>query len=436
MALTGLLCIAFTVFAANKYQLTKDNEQKLENLEKQLADLQDANMKLRYEIYGDPQKEVKGWTDLGLDAQLDYLRNLEAGESFVNCQTIQVVVDDDAKTSTVAFGVDPQYTMSSFRNGAVVYLFDSGEQYVAKEAADADSDSDASATADDSDEAVASAGSEYVFLGAFKVKGATSTQVNVDSIGFASDDELALLQSVKKSGNSLVAFVDRLPMDSPNDIAAFYAENSELFAAFDADLNAILSLGTADAEQLKDVETAADFENLFGADMRMPVAYQATLERQWSTRDAGNVMFARNTLALNDLNVVIANQLVAMGAKASKGFEDTLADAQAAVADFENWADFADAAKDRNKIPSYFEQLDDARAQLAKMQGYNELVKNLIAEAEENNKLCQEGIDAFIAENARLASEIARVQFAASEKLEKESSSRTAFDNVNTYVGI
>lgn len=429
MALTGLLCIAFTVFAANKYQLTKDNELKLEKAEQELAELLDSNMKLHYEIYGDPEKQISGWQDLGLDSQLEYLRDLLAGDSFLNCQTIQLSVDTDAKTSTVAFGVDPRYTTSSFRTGAVVYLFDSGEQFVEPVADDA--------TAVAADDAEPAAATQYAFLGSFKVVGTTAAQVNLESIGLASDAELGKLDAFKKSGNALVALVDRLPIDSPNDLAYFYSEQPELFGAFDAQLNEYLQLGTLDSEQIKTADTAEAYAALVsGEGLRAPVAYQAALEHSWSVRDAGNVMFARNTLALNDLNKVIANQLVAMGETASKGFEDTLADVQNSVADFQDFAAVLDAAKAAKKVPSYFEQLDDARVQLAKMEGYNDLVKGLIAEAEANNEACQAEIDAIIAENARLASEIARVQFAASEALEKENNSRTAYDTVNSYVGI
>ena len=49
------------------------------------------------------------------------------------------------------------------------------------------------------------------------------------------------------------------------------------------------------------------------------------------------------------------------------------------------------------------------------------LVEGLVAEAEQNNKDCQEAIDDLVAQNSKLASEIARVMFAVSEKLESRS---------------
>lgn len=445
MALTGLLCVAFTVLAANKYQLIKENNQKIEQTEKQLAETLDANMKLRYEIYGDPAKEVKGWQDLCLNDQLDYIRNLEAGEMFANCQAIDVKVDEESAASQVSFGVDPEYNMSSFRTGAVVYLFDSGTQYAAAASADGESDGESAAPAADADSsetAAAPVKAPYVFLGAFKVSGANASQVNLESIGFASAAELDKLENMKKSGNSFVACVDRLPIDNPSFIADLYAAQPDLFTAFDAEMNAFLQKRTVDVEKLEAAnsdDAAAAVKNidaLFASDLRAPVAYQLGLETQWTARNACNVLMARNNLALKDLNNVIADQLVSLGDKASEGFADALQGAQALVADFQGWDEVFAAAQSRKNVPSFFEQLDSTRANLEKMNGYNALVKSILDEAEENNKLCQEEIDAFIANNAELAAKIAQVQFLLAEKLEKESASRIANEEISSYAGI
>lgn len=439
MVLTGLLCVAFTVFAANKYQLIKDQNNKLAQLEKQISETVDANMKLRYEIYGDPAKTIESWRDMGLDAQLDYLRTLENGDIFVNCEPIEARIDEDAQTSAVAFGIDPQYQSSSFRKGAIVYLFDSGEQFVAKALESVDGELE---VADEEDsEVVATA---YSFLGAFRIKDSTPNQVNLESIGFASANELAAIADVRKSGRSFVACVDRLPIDSPADIAEFVAEEelSGLLTAFDADTSAFLSANTADVAALNDAFNAdpaqmvANIEALFNDELRAPIAFQAMIERQWNVRNAGNVLMERNSLALKALNGVIASQVVSMGDAASEGFEDGYQAVQDSVALIDGFDEFLATAKARNTIPSYFEQIDLARVNLNKMEGYNALVQGLIAEAQENNELCQEEIDAFIAENARLASEIARVQFAVAEKIEQENSTLIDYDESNSYAGI
>ena len=440
MVLTGLLCVAFTIFAANKYQLTKDNEQKLAKLQQEIADTLDANEKLRYEIYGDPAKTVESWSDCGLDGQLSYLRNLVNGEVFTNCEAIEARVDDTAMTSTVAFGVDPQYNMSSFRSGAIVYLFDSGSAFVKKAAPVGEGEETAVAEPSDESDASAGAAAPYVFLGAFKIKDSAASQVNLVSVGEASEAELAALQASSKSGNSFVAGVDRLPVDSPADLAKFAAETPELFSAFDADLTAFLSKNTADAAALgaalaeDGAASIANFEKLFGTDLRVPVAYQDKIERQWATRDAGNVLKASNLLALDELNYVVGDQAVSMGDKAIAGHEDAFDKIQAAFGEIEGWSEVFAAAQDRKKVESYAERIDEANAKLAKMNGYNKILEDIIAEAEQNNKDCQKAIDELIAKNAELASNIARAQYAAAEKFQNDSA--TASVGANSFVGI
>ena len=185
-----------------------------------------------------------------------------------------------------------------------------------------------------------------------------------------------------------------------------------------ADATAIAECLAAD-----DATTAANFEQLFAqnADARVPVAYQSRLERQWSTRNAQNVMVARNTLALADLDNVIAEQFVLMGDKPSEGLETDYEALLAATSGFEGFDAAYDAAKARKRVSSYFEQIDATRADLAKMNADVKLVEGLLAEAEQNNEDCQAAIDDVIAENSKLASEIARVMFAVSEKLESRS---------------
>ncbi len=437
MSLTTVICVVFAIFAANKYQLVKTETLKYEVSAKQLADLKDANQKLRYEIYGDPAKTVESWTDQGLDSQLSYLRTLTGGELFTNCQAIDVAVDNTEMTSTVAFGIDPKYTAASFRVGAIVYLFDSGSRFVA-ETAPTDS-ADASDAAEESEEVVAVA--PYAFLGAYKIAESTATQVKLESIGFASESELELISSVKTSGNSLVACVDRLPADSPADLAKFATEYPDLFNSFTPETQAVLARDAADASALSSAydsessdTTLDNLHALFGDELRAPVAYQSKIERQWSTRDAGNILMARNTLALNDLNKVVADQIVSMGDEASKGMEQGYQDVLASVKDFENWAEVYAAAKNNKKTDSYFEMIDSTTANLAKMDGYNKLIETLVAEADQNNVACQAEIDRLTAENSRLASEIARFQYAVYEKLQNSDKSETADSNV--FAGI
>ena len=56
MALVTIMCVVFGVFAANKYNLTKEQEGNVAKLEADLAKVQDEIQQLRYEIYGGPEK--------------------------------------------------------------------------------------------------------------------------------------------------------------------------------------------------------------------------------------------------------------------------------------------------------------------------------------------------------------------------------------------
>ena len=243
MILTGLLCAAYAVFAANVYQNNKDWRQKNDGLEAQIAQQLEDNVKLYNEVYGgDASVDVQSWKDCGLDGQLAYIRSLAAGDVFVNCEAAETKIDDTTGAAKVMFGVDPQYNMSSFRDGAVVYLFDSGVAFK-KATADATAgaeDSVAEAPAEpvaddadaDSESAAVAAAAPYVFLGAFKIVGSAAAQVNLETIGVFSEAELALLDATRKAGRSFVACVDRLPVDSPNDIADFVAEKPGVLAGY------------------------------------------------------------------------------------------------------------------------------------------------------------------------------------------------------------
>ena len=84
MALVAVVCIAFGALAANKYQLTKDNDTNIANLEKQIEDANAKIESLRREIYGGTSDNATDWRDYGLDEQLKYVRGLQRGAAFVN----------------------------------------------------------------------------------------------------------------------------------------------------------------------------------------------------------------------------------------------------------------------------------------------------------------------------------------------------------------
>ena len=414
MALIAIMCVVFGVFAANKYNLTKEQEGNVAKLEAELAKVRDDIQQLRYDIYGGPEKVAANWRELGLEGRLTYLRGLQNGEAFSNCQPVEARVDEEKGSSTIAFAVDPQDKTTAFRAGVVAFVFDSGAAVVQKaasdsssEGADASDSSDvASADATDADaEAVASA-NPYAFLGAFKVTGANDAQVNLESIGSSSVEELTALKDSARSGRSWVVYADRLPIDSPADLAYFESENPERAKALPAATASFVTRGLTFA----DVE-ALGSNGQIAADSRFPVDFQGALERGWFDRDEQSVINARNTMALETFTNIIADQYVAMGEEVKD--EDVLA--------FENWDDVYAAAVARKKVDSWQENIAKTKEALTRMEGYRDLVKKTLDAAEQGVADCRQAIDDLIVKNAETAAKIAAAQFLALEKVEAES---------------
>ena len=417
MALVAIMCVVFGVFAANKYNYTKEQETNVKKLEADLAKVQDEIQQLRYEIYGGPDKVAENWRELGLEGRLSYLRGLQNGEAFSNCQPVEARVDEENGTSTVAFSVDPQSKTTAFRTGVVAFVFDSGSAVVQK-AAPAEG-GDASESADvASDETVASA-NPYAFLGAFKVTGATDAQVKLESIGTSSADELTALKESARSGRSWVVYADRLPIDSPSDVAYFEREDSSRASALPAETATFVTRELT----LSDVEAIAAGDEL-AAESRYPVDFQGSLEQSWFVRDEQNVIKARRIVARDTFTRIIADQFVAMGEEVKD--EDVLA--------FENWDDVYAAAVARKKVDSWRENIAKTKESLAQMEGFRDLVKKTLDAAEQGVADCQHAIDELIVKNGELALKIATAQFAALRKIESDSKTVSNSEGVNSDI--
>ena len=423
MALIAIMCVVFGVFAANKYNLTKEQEGNVAKLEAELAKVRDDIQQLRYDIYGGPEKVAANWRELGLEGRLTYLRGLQNGEAFSNCQPVEARIDEEKGSSTIAFAVDPQSKTTAFRAGVVAFVFDSGAAVIKKAASDSSSDAadavDSSEVADSdaTDAEALAAASPYAFLGAFKVTGANDAQVNLESIGSSSADELTALKESARSGRSWVVYADRLPIDSPADLAYFESESPERVKALPAETASFVTRGLTFA----DVE-ALGSNGQIAADSRFPVDFQGALERGWFDRDEQNVINARNTMALETFTNIIADQYVAMGEEVKD--EDVLA--------FENWDDVYAAALARKKVDSWQENIAKTKEALTRMEGYRDLVKKTLDAAEQGVADCRQAIDELIVKNAETAAKIAAAQFLALEKVEAESKTVSNTEGVNS----
>jgi len=430
--LIAVLCVGFTVLAANKYSLSKKWDAKLkaqvETLEALQAEIDDSKIA----IDGDPlrkakndEKKAETWADLGLRAQLDRVRSLLRGDAFVNCQPLEakeIEIRKDPFTQAPILGVELEFAipashtlaafdnegnaLSSFRANAIAYVFDSGKEYYA-DSDDVDVDDEQTAEED------AQPGR---YLGAFQFVGASATQATLVSLDNLTEQELAAIQESKNSGHSWIVCVDRLPMDAPADVLGLIQANADKAKdAENSDAGDEALTQLAQNEAVKSIfETANLAAQVFpelaqAADPTTAVDYQYLLARQFAARDAENFRKVRNEIALADLSKVVVNQRVAIGDKGDEAMQ-----ALYAAEDYE-------AAVQAKRVASYAEKKATLDAALAKMKGYCELAKEKLNEAKTRVADCQAAVDATLAENVRLAAEIAQAQIALAENAEQKS---------------
>lgn len=409
-ALIAVLCVGFTVLAANKYSLSKKWDAKLDAQAATLAQLQDDIAALKIAIDGDPLKKAETWADLGVRAQLDRVRRLLRGDAFVNCQPLaakEIEVRKDPFTQAPVLGVELEFAIpasytlaafanegdavSSFRTNAIAYVFDSGKAYYA-----ADDE-----TVDDEVQTAEETAEPGRYLGAFQFVGAASTQATLVSLDNLTEEELATIQESKNSGHSWIVCVDRLPMDAPANVAELIAADAETFASLDETTKTYFETANPAAQVFEELAEAADTTTF--------VDYQDLLARQLATRDAENLRKIRNEIALAGLSGVIVNQRVAIGDKGDEAMQ-----ALYAAEDYE-------AAVQAKRVASYAEKQETLDVALAKMTDYYKLAEEKLNEAKERVAECQAAVDATLAENARLASEIAQAQIALAENAEQKS---------------
>lgn len=419
-ALIAVLCVGFTVLAANKYSLTKDWDAKLDAQDAKIAQLQQEIAALQVELDGDPLKAAESWDDLGLRVQIDRLDALYRGDVFFNCAPVEALtfeVDKDPITqdsilgAKIAFTVPTTYALTAFadagadafRQGSVAYVFDSGFALQAETAENAAEEAAEEAADETTNETAEVAASAPRYLGAFKFVGAAETQASLESVGLLTEEELTAIQESQQSGRSWIVCVDRLPMHAgAPDVAALIEADAETFASLPEETRTYFQNATPQAH-ISELFPGIGDASTIGPD------YQGVLARQQATRDAENVLKARRTLALKDLTYVLVDQLVSIGAEV-----DEATQALYAAEDF-------DAAVARKRVPSYAERQATLAADLEKMESYRDLAKLKLEEAQARVAECQAAIDATLAENARLAAEIAQAQIALAKNAEQKS---------------
>ncbi len=451
--LIAVLCVAFGVLAANRYSLSKSKTEELAKMQKDLADAKETVAKLKAEVYGAPTKYDGDWQTLSLNARLDCVRSLKRGETFSNCRPVDAATD--GAQTTISLVVPDNYAVSSFRSGAIAYVFDSGLP-VAVDGADDTA----------TDDATAVAALPTRFLGAFNVSAVNGSQASLVSAEVFTEAEATATTESAQSGRSWIVCLNAAPIDSPDDLAAIAKTNPEAFAAYDDATQAYFAkscvvaektAANADAEEGETVAAAValpqatettrfpvnylggyyaltqySFDEKTGVVAKVPdptKAYVGVIDAQWTRRNAQNTLKTRNQITLARFTEIFFDQLVAI----ENIDQATVAEADAKVQALysqENYDALYAAAEKRKLSASYAEQQAELEVETARMVAQSDLVKAKLDEAVAAVAKCQEAIEATILANAELAAKLARTQILVAEKIERESNARTASNDV------
>lgn len=450
--LIAVLCVAFGVLAANKYSLTKSKNEELAKLQKDLADVKEAVAQLKAEVYGAAADYDGDWQTLSLNARLDCVRSLKRGETFSNCRPVDASTSDGQTTISVV--VPDDYVTTSFRSGAIAYVFDSGLPLAADDA-DAASDAESSVAAQPAR-----------FLGAFNVSAVNGAQASLVSAESVSEAEATATTESAQSGRAWIVCLNAGPIDSPDDLAAIAKDNPEMFAPYGAELQAYFAKSNVVAEQTaaasdEDGETTVATASIpqETETTRFPVnylggyyaltqysfdektnaltkvvdpskAYVGVVDLQWTRRDAQNTLKTRNQITLARFTDIFFDQLVAIENIDQATVDAADAKVQALYTQ-ENYDALYAAAEKRKLSASYAEQQAELEIAAQKMVAQRDLVKAKLDEALAAVEKCQESIEATILENAELAAKLARTQILVAEKIEREAARRTASNDVN-----
>ena len=441
LVLIFLTALFYVVLVSNRFNLAKEWEEKLAKQDNEIQNLTDAVAKLKIDLYGEPLKAAETWDDMGLVAKMEKINALNPGKVWTDCRPANVEGLEGNDVLTAHFTIPPtgiarQYGEMKLGANDLIYVFDSGFS-----ADTENTDPNASGTG------AATEVQKAQFLGFFTVGEITDPgDFTLQSVGTVTDDQKKRIQDSLDSGRSWTIYEDRLPVDSPNDIAywlekepdspfaktlsdedkAYFLQKS---LSFD-ELN--IAVDAAAGETSQDELIARLNGLMIPENKRISDNYEAVLLRKTQEMDSLNVFIARSAKSIENLNRVIGDQLAMIGLDAVP--EEIVTKLGQEGADI--LAAILPQAKAAFNSPTFIVKKDQAAAKLAVMEKERDMVKSRLDLSLDCVKKIGQRLDYLVKENARLATEIAKAQFEASDKIIQKSENVTVQVNPDSVMNV
>ena len=431
LVLIFLTAVVYALLVSNRFRLEKQWGEKIAGLEKNLQDQTDAVARLRLEIDGDALKTIDpqaalAWNDLGLRSKLARLKARVRGRLWTDCHPPRSPQRENGRVQ-MSFCIAPndkprQIADVHLSQNTPVYLFDSGTPYVDPAAQSTAAQNPASQNpADAAGEVKPSQPME--FLGIFNVDSINeeAAEINISSVGTVTDAELQRLERSVSGGNSWVVCGDRLPVDSPDDIAFWLGADTALAEALPENLRTHLLLpGMSVAEIILptgEVSAATDGK-------RYPRDYEELLASRLTLRDELTLCVNRRKAIQSELESVIRTQFAAIGVDAVP--QEALDKIGPTPEDAQAFADSFAGAKAAYKLETLIAQKNRCTSLRESMQNQRDLVKKRLDLAVESVAGLQARIDTLLKTNCDLAVKIAKSQFEAADRIIEQSENVTA----------
>ena len=421
LVLIFLTAVFYTLLVSNRYKLEKQWCEKIAGLEKNLQDQTDAVARLRIEIDGDPLKTIDpqtaaSWDDLGLRAKSARLQARIRGRLWLGCHAPRSPQRENGRIQAsfcIAATVDKPRQIADIQlsQNTPIYLFDSGQAYV-------------DPAAGNNPPPAGTPTQPMAFLGVFNVDSINvdAAEINISSVGTVTDEELQRMERSVTDGHSWVVCGDRLPIDSPDDIAFWLGgADAKLLDSLPENVREHFLLPGMEIADMTlptgDVSDAVDGK-------RYPKDYEELLSNRYISRDELTLCIERRRTNVADLDSVIQTQFASIGVPEIP--EETLAKIGSKPEDAQAFAEAFAKVKEAYKLETFIAQKDRFAGSLAAMEHQRDLVKNQLDLAQSNVKGLRARIDELLKTNCGLAVKIAKSQFEAADKIIKQSENVTA----------